>query len=404
MANVSSSFRFSCDACYASKLRCSREKPQCDRCKRSQLDCIYSPGKRPGRRKKVAPLPSLDNNSTTASDVSSRTTSQPHDDIDLNLFMQVDSPPDTSSSLAIVDIDEPHQIITNDDFNNTLFDPCGEHVTKSLEQMTAAAPSPWMHPFLADEPQDATFMDQVSTLYTNSCSSQGSLMGPVGTVDMSTQSHQRPWSADREDFWRDCDTLSDWSSSSLSSLTALKDPIQSNRTDDRCACVKGLISLQLHAERHSLSESVSVDATLYIQRLWLWLFQAHRDCHGCRHREWIAFSLSSIAGRLIKAYRTILEEYGHGRRAQPNGRRTPEKSRMHTMPSVKIGFATVEDEAKASFIYSKFIQCLANVASTNYGYQASWRSSCSRRAGHSASYLATNLPMLMQDLMKRFNC
>ncbi|RPB27914.1 hypothetical protein L211DRAFT_473450 [Terfezia boudieri ATCC MYA-4762] len=42
-----------CEECRGRKLRCSGHRPQCDRCKKDQVACTYSPQKRMGRPRKL---------------------------------------------------------------------------------------------------------------------------------------------------------------------------------------------------------------------------------------------------------------------------------------------------------------------------------------------------------------
>ncbi|KAI1380492.1 hypothetical protein F4677DRAFT_261391 [Hypoxylon crocopeplum] len=44
--------RTSCDRCQDTKVRCDQEKPECQRCAKKGLQCIYSPTKRFGRPRK----------------------------------------------------------------------------------------------------------------------------------------------------------------------------------------------------------------------------------------------------------------------------------------------------------------------------------------------------------------
>ncbi len=52
-ASTTSVLRSSCDPCYSSKLRCSRNKPTCIRCQKNGTSCVYTPPKRPGRPRKL---------------------------------------------------------------------------------------------------------------------------------------------------------------------------------------------------------------------------------------------------------------------------------------------------------------------------------------------------------------
>ncbi|KAL8804467.1 MAG: hypothetical protein Q9200_005819 [Gallowayella weberi] len=49
-------YRASCDGCYQAKVKCTKERPSCPRCKNLGLNCKYSPSQRAGksRRPKVA--------------------------------------------------------------------------------------------------------------------------------------------------------------------------------------------------------------------------------------------------------------------------------------------------------------------------------------------------------------
>ncbi|KAJ5207301.1 hypothetical protein N7491_002066 [Penicillium cf. griseofulvum] len=48
--------RTSCDACQSLKIKCSQSKPECDRCGKHGVPCVYSPLRRMGRPKKRATL------------------------------------------------------------------------------------------------------------------------------------------------------------------------------------------------------------------------------------------------------------------------------------------------------------------------------------------------------------
>lgn len=44
--------RTSCDSCQSLKIKCSQNKPECDRCVKHGLHCVYSPLRRMGRPRK----------------------------------------------------------------------------------------------------------------------------------------------------------------------------------------------------------------------------------------------------------------------------------------------------------------------------------------------------------------
>lgn len=48
-------YRASCDGCYLAKLKCTKEKPTCTRCKNLGLSCTYSPSRRTGKPRAYNP-------------------------------------------------------------------------------------------------------------------------------------------------------------------------------------------------------------------------------------------------------------------------------------------------------------------------------------------------------------
>ena len=54
---ASRKMRASCDPCARSKIKCSKEKPQCSRCSQMGIDCNYSPSRRLGKPRATTPSP-----------------------------------------------------------------------------------------------------------------------------------------------------------------------------------------------------------------------------------------------------------------------------------------------------------------------------------------------------------
>jgi len=49
--------RASCDSCNQAKVKCTKQQPQCQRCKKHSIDCIYGISLRAGKRASQPPLP-----------------------------------------------------------------------------------------------------------------------------------------------------------------------------------------------------------------------------------------------------------------------------------------------------------------------------------------------------------
>jgi hypothetical protein len=60
-------YRSSCDGCYFAKLKCTKDKPICPRCKNLSLICHYSPSQRTGRHRASKSQASSSNSTTTTS-------------------------------------------------------------------------------------------------------------------------------------------------------------------------------------------------------------------------------------------------------------------------------------------------------------------------------------------------
>ncbi|KAF6239265.1 hypothetical protein HO173_002526 [Letharia columbiana] len=58
-------YRASCDGCYLAKLKCTKERPICPRCKKLGLTCTYSPSQRTGKRRAPKSQASSSGSTTT---------------------------------------------------------------------------------------------------------------------------------------------------------------------------------------------------------------------------------------------------------------------------------------------------------------------------------------------------
>lgn len=61
-------YRSSCDRCQDNKVKCGQEKPECDRCVKKRLACVYSPIRAMGRPRKYQPPGSGNTSTATNSD------------------------------------------------------------------------------------------------------------------------------------------------------------------------------------------------------------------------------------------------------------------------------------------------------------------------------------------------
>lgn len=68
-------YRASCDGCYLAKLKCTKEKPTCTRCKNLGLSCTYSPSRRTGKPR--ASNPDVISSSSTTSTITAPITPPP---------------------------------------------------------------------------------------------------------------------------------------------------------------------------------------------------------------------------------------------------------------------------------------------------------------------------------------
>ena len=66
-------YRASCDGCYLAKLKCTKEKPTCPRCKNLGMTCTYSPSQRTGKHRGSKSQASSSTGSTTATKSSTHT-------------------------------------------------------------------------------------------------------------------------------------------------------------------------------------------------------------------------------------------------------------------------------------------------------------------------------------------
>ena len=347
MAAGSSNSRNSCDACYNSKLKCNHEKPICARCKNSGLNCVYGPGKRPGRRRKntttTGPTRAANDNQLASP---SSTQSQNQESSQVRT---------TGGSASCMNMNMP---LSNQPPNSDFLDPagfhdwmesCGDDFTSLLQ--TPESPS-WMEGFVQVSPANGSQSQAPQNLWTGvNAEDTGSATGS----ESATSSSQHLWSPDNGQFWRDCESLGSLSAG-FASVVALKDPSQPATSEPSCPCLNSVFFLQHHVRQYSSATPVPADATIYIQRLLLWILDSHRECTVCHDGDVIIFSLAGIAAQVTTGYRTILEEQHGLFRRPPESQHSILRPQSYNRHCIRLGSTAVNEFGKLSFLYRKWAQ------------------------------------------------
>lgn len=328
-------YRQSCDPCYSSKLKCDREKPECTRCRKNGSNCVYGEGKRPGRRRKN-PLPADSRPNTAGSLMTPMASSSSGHASECLSSAGAGSSLTMASSLPHLSHTQPFGDMSYDGWMES-----GASDFSEFLQTPATLTMPWIDDLMGESP---VVVDMPQ------------MQAATATIHQDGVYYPQPppsWPADSKHFWEDCDSLALWGSSFIT-VMALDAAEQSDPSRKQCQCFKGHIGLQFHANQYSLSAPVPVDATLFLQRLLLWVFEQHQQCHACRDGDMIILVLANIASRVTESYRTILEDdYSRKRGSmQSLSGKQPER-RADSEDSVKLGTISVGQHGGTAFLYSK---------------------------------------------------
>lgn len=340
----SSNSRNSCDACYNSKLKCNHEKPICARCKNSGLNCVYGPGKRPGRRRKNTTATGPTRAPDDGQLASPSSTQSQNQDLSQVLI--------TGGSTSCMNMDMP---LSSQLPNPNFLDPAGFHdwMNTCGDDFSSLLQTPdstsWMEGLVQVSPADGSETQVLHNLRTG-VSPERTESGDCS--ESTTDSSQHLWPPDSSQFWRDCESLGSLSAG-FASVMALKDPLQPATNKSSCPCLNGVFFLQHHVRQHFSAAPVPADATIYIQRLLLWILDSHRDCTICHDRDVIIFSLAGIAAQVTTGYRTILEEqHGFSRRSSES-QHSVLRPQSYNRHCIKLGSTAVNEFGKLSFLYRK---------------------------------------------------
>ncbi|RDL40044.1 uncharacterized protein BP5553_00023 [Venustampulla echinocandica] len=321
--------RNSCDPCHSSKLRCSREKPTCARCKKNRTVCIYSPTKPPGRRRRVTTVssagqgamanPSYLTNATrvdkTGSDQTTLADSQEvatpayanshptnpasqwdalHTVMDNEDFERYISGLDSLDPSAMLDTQLSNVDLLATPINNTALDiggGDGAHTTNEDR-------------WLALDPTSEGF--NIPDLVTAPGSSSQSTDQSFSTPDSS-------WLSNSMQFSAECVSLKQWASSSRPLLLFSNVSEPQDLTDVQCLCYSAVANLQFHSKSAcNMQPAVGLGACLHMERLLRWTWTIHKGCQGCRNDELVKFIVAGVTNQVVGTFRTIIDDNAKG--------------------------------------------------------------------------------------------
>jgi Fungal Zn(2)-Cys(6) binuclear cluster domain len=369
--------RNSCDLCNSSKLRCSREKPACARCRKNGGICTYSPTKRPGRRRKVATVsgavqadPSYSTNAESVVAIMeemrfNQTTSAVSRELPPSTYASshpLNPAPQWDVSSIVMDDEDFEKFIG---VLNSLGPPAMLDMDLSNVDPLATPTNNTILHLPVDDVAHATNEDHWLTLEPigEGFDIPDHPAAPGSSSQNTDQSSSLPdssWLPNSAQFSAECISLKRWTSSSRS-LLLFNDASEQGLTDMQCLCHIAVANLQFHRKSVcNIQPAVALEACLHLQRLLHWTWSIHKECHSCRDDDLVNFIVAGIANQVVGIYRTIIDSNAkglHGRaRSATHSTNRLSGSRMQTQrslfdwTSLSFGSKIIHGPAKIAFL------------------------------------------------------
>lgn len=396
-ASAQCNLRSSCDLCYSSKLRCTREKPTCTRCQKFGITCVYSPTKRPGRPRRVhiagTAAATISKRNPSLSHLSSKNSNQNLDQPPNHEFITLPSPsydPMISQPLKPphAPSTEPPWDITGDMWEDASIDsyiealnnPTNSEVgaagllsgaVKDTEMLTDGS---LLTPFTMESiimlPDDRLMLtpeehswsagleltrEREPIVIDEPTESESSSQGPRTSP---AASDLLPSGLDR--FLDQCNTLKRDASSASGSLTLLANqavigmPLTPATTTSnsispnmQCLCHIALVNLQCH--RHNLNQmrpEGSLETCLHLQRILCWTWTMHRECFTCRNDMLAILNVTCITRQVVHIYYNIIA--GQARERYDQGIRPAGPSSTIEFTRLSLGTKLIQGTSKAN--------------------------------------------------------
>jgi hypothetical protein len=369
--------RNSCDLCYSSKLRCSREKPACARCRKNGTICTYSPTKRPGRRRKVATVSGADqadpSYSTNAESIVASTEEMRFNQTTSAVSHEV--PPSTCAN--------PHPLSPAPQWDVSSIVMNDEDFEQFVGVWDSLGPPAMLDTNLSNVDPSATPINNtilhlpVGDVAHTTNEDRWLTLEPIGegfnipdhpaapgsgsqNTDQSSSSPDSSWLPNSAQFSAECVSLKRWTSSSRS-LLLFSDASEQGLTDVQCLCHTAVVNLQFHRKRAcNIKPAVALEACLHLQRLLHWTWSIHKECHSCRDDDLVKFIVAGITNQVVGIYRTIIGDNAkglHGRaRSATHGTNGLSGLGMQTQrslfdwTSLSFGSKIIDGPAKIAFL------------------------------------------------------
>ncbi|PYH92047.1 hypothetical protein BO71DRAFT_485745 [Aspergillus ellipticus CBS 707.79] len=317
-----SKLRNSCDLCYVMKLRCTREKPTCSRCRKNAAVCAYSPTKRPGRpRRGIGKANQTSSSTPSLGDlVADRRLNQPLlDGSYLADQLLADSSPWDLSSVVF------DQILAQ---LNDQFEPLPtEDPTSSLSHLEMGiSPSSLSHLEMGISPSnsDPYHLAEMIDLPRDD---QPPIFLPTGPMEYppTPQSETDHLLPGESQFLQDCMALKGWASTSrsLALLAQIDDEsspskLQPLDSPTQCLCPMAIIQLQLHhAALRQTRPDILLAERFHLQRLLMWTWRRYKDCIICEDENLARFTLACVGGEVMTSYYSVVDEAARHQAVRP---------------------------------------------------------------------------------------
>ena len=298
--------RSSCEPCHAAKLKCSRDKPACNRCAKLGLSCEYAPMKRPGRPRRTQPVQSDRSKSPASISPRSSTKGQSRHRTSTASSSRKASPlveqkPLTPQNYNIADQQyatgtwalDMNPYMAAMDFNNsvTVMDGSDRAWSPADGSLMSSYEPPMLFAHHSAQPGGQQWLSLPA-------SQQHSYAPPP---DLMLGSSPRTVSPS---YW------SDYDAQSASSCTSAKPNDWTEMPRDlaseaerygaarlgQCVCCEAAATLLLHMARaRNTGPSEAFEAYLHVQGMLHWVSEKQKQCQSCHSSELVKDIIANVA-------------------------------------------------------------------------------------------------------------